>query len=116
MRTLVGGISPETVLRPPHSIGLRANLWLLDWDFDQSDGASVRRGNAWGNELPGGLLPRQPARPNWSADQSTNQIAPSRTSTGNAFSARAPVVALIAPASGLNAPWGPRSILPVATS
>jgi hypothetical protein len=48
--------------------------------------------------------------------QPISQIVPSRTSTGNVFSARAPVVALTAPASGLNAPWGPRSILPVATS
>ena len=36
--------------------------------------------------------------------QPTNQIAPSRTSTGNVFSDRAPVVAFTAPTSGLNAP------------
>jgi hypothetical protein len=46
----------------------------------------------------------------------TSQIAPSRISTGNLFSGRAPAVALIAPASGLNAPCGPRTILPVPTS
>ena len=48
--------------------------------------------------------------------QPTNQIAPSRTSTGNVFNDRAPVVAFTVPASGLNAPWGPRSIAPVPTS
>ena len=48
--------------------------------------------------------------------QPISQIAPSRTSTGNVFSDRAPVVALTAPASGLKAPWGPRTISPVATS
>jgi hypothetical protein len=48
--------------------------------------------------------------------QPTNQIAPSRSSTGNVFSGRAPVVAFTAPASGLNAPWGPRTIAPVPTS
>ena len=48
--------------------------------------------------------------------QPTNQIEPSRTSTGNVFSDRAPLVALTAPASGLNAPWGPRTIAPVPTS
>ncbi len=48
--------------------------------------------------------------------QPTSQIAPSRTSTGNVFRDRAPVVALTAPASGLNAPWGPRTISPVPTS
>src|SRR5271167_4347040 len=53
------------------------------------------------------------ARP---ARQLTSQIAPSRTSTGKVFSGHAPVVALTAPASGLNAPWGPRTILPVTTS
>jgi hypothetical protein len=37
--------------------------------------------------------------------QPTSQITPSRTSTGNVFSARAPVVAFTAPASGLNAPY-----------
>ena len=36
--------------------------------------------------------------------QPTSQIAPSRTSTGNVFSDRAPVVAFTAPANGLNAP------------
>ncbi len=40
----------------------------------------------------------------------------SRTSTGNVFSGRAPVVALTAPASDLNTPWGPRTIAPVPTS
>jgi hypothetical protein len=48
--------------------------------------------------------------------QPTSQIAPSRTSTWNVFSDRAPVVAFTAPASGLNAPWGPRTIAPVPTS
>jgi hypothetical protein len=36
--------------------------------------------------------------------QPTSQIAPSRTSTGNVLSDRAPVVAFTTPASGLNAP------------
>jgi hypothetical protein len=39
-----------------------------------------------------------------SLSQPASQIAPSRTSTGNVFSGRAPVVAFTAPASGLNAP------------
>jgi hypothetical protein len=49
-------------------------------------------------------------------DQPTSQIAPSRSSTGNVFSAMAPALALMTPASGLNAPCGPRTILPVSTS
>ena len=36
--------------------------------------------------------------------QPTSQIAPSRTSTGNVLSDRAPVIAFTVPASGLNAP------------
>jgi hypothetical protein len=41
---------------------------------------------------------------------------PSRSSTGNVLSDRAPVVTITAPSTGLNAPWGPRTILPVPTS
>jgi Domain of unknown function (DUF6398) len=52
----------------------------------------------------------------WAVCQPTSQIAPSRSSTGNRLSEMAPAVALMTPASGLYAPWGPRTILPVSTS
>ena len=61
---------------------------------------------------PGAALHRRSRRPS----QPTSQIAPSRTSTGKVFSARAPAVAFTAPARGLNAPWGPRTIFPEPTS
>ena len=50
------------------------------------------------------------------APQPASQIAPSRTSTGNVFRPPAPIVPLTIPATGLNAPCGPRTIAPVRTS
>src|SRR5680860_1051446 len=59
-------------------------------------------------------LARRHGRP--TSGQSVSQIAPSRSSTGWFASARAPVVLLTSPATGRNAPCGPRVILPLRTS